>query len=91
MFLIISSLCYSQNNAVSSNEKLTFTAAYNMSGLMTDLAEVTMETSPVKTSKATLLKLKCTATTYSKWDNFFKIVDFCHFLRRRVGRCGSWE
>ena len=34
-----------------------------------------METSDVKTSKATLLRLKCTASTYSKWDNFFKIVD----------------
>jgi hypothetical protein len=29
----------------------------------------------VNTSKATLLRLKCTATTYSKWDNFFKIRD----------------
>ena len=74
-FLVFSVLGYCQNNAVSSNEKLTFTAAYNMSGLMTDLAEVTMETSTVKTSNATLLKLKCTATTYSKWDNFFKIRD----------------
>jgi hypothetical protein len=74
-FLVIASFSYSQNNAISSNEKLTFTAAYNMSGLMTDLAEVTMETSAVKTSKTTLLKLKCTATTYSKWDGFFKIRD----------------
>ncbi len=69
------SLSFSQNTAVSMNETLKFTAAYNMSGIMTDLAEVTMETSPVKTSKATLLRLKCTATTYSKWDNFFKIRD----------------
>ncbi|WP_370476480.1 DUF3108 domain-containing protein [Tamlana flava] len=64
-----------QNNAIGFNEKLTYTASYNMSGILTDLAEVTMETSPVKTSSATLLKLKCTATTYSKWDNFFKIRD----------------
>jgi len=34
-----------------------------------------MQTSEVKTSKSTLLKLKCTARTYSKWDNFFKIRD----------------
>lgn len=73
--LFVSSLGFSQNTAVSMNETLKFTAAYNMSGIMTDLAEVTMETSPVKTSKATLLRLKCTATTYSKWDNFFKIRD----------------
>lgn len=64
-----------QNNAIAAGEKLTFTASYNMSGILTDLAEVTMETNEVKTSKSTLLKLKCTAVTYSKWDNFFKIRD----------------
>ena len=64
-----------QNNAFQEDEKLVFTASYNMSGLMTDLAEVRMETSLANTSKATLLRLKCTATTYSKWDNFFKIRD----------------
>jgi hypothetical protein len=46
-----------------------------MSGLLTELAEVTMETSEVKTSSSTLLKLKCTAVTYNKWDSFFKIRD----------------
>ncbi|MFD0836605.1 DUF3108 domain-containing protein [Mariniflexile aquimaris] len=64
-----------QNNAVAAGEKLIFTASYNMSGILTDLAQVNMETSEVKTSKSTLLKLKCTAVTYSKWDNFFKIRD----------------
>ncbi|RLJ68654.1 uncharacterized protein DUF3108 [Lacinutrix venerupis] len=64
-----------QNNAFQANEKLTFTAGYNMSGLMTDFAEVTMETSSVKTKSSTLLRLKCKATTYTKWDNFFKIRD----------------
>lgn len=73
--LFVASVGYSQNTAVSMNESLKFTAAYNMSGIMTDLAEVTMETSLVKTSKVTLLRLKTTATTYSKWDNFFKIRD----------------
>lgn len=65
----------SQNKAITFGEKLTYTASYNMSGILTDLAEVTMETSEIKTSKATLLRLKCTAATYSKWDNFFKIRD----------------
>ncbi|PIA80338.1 hypothetical protein BFR04_16880 [Gaetbulibacter sp. 4G1] len=74
LFLISSSI-NSQNNAIAAGEKLTYTAAYNMSGILTDLAEVTMETSNVKTSKATLLRLKCKAVTYSKWDNFFKIRD----------------
>ena len=31
-----------QNNAIGANEKLVFTASYNMSGLLTDLAQVTM-------------------------------------------------
>lgn len=71
-FVTISS---AQNTAIGTNEKLVYTASYNMSGILTDIAQVTMETSPVKTSKATLLRLKCTAATYSKWDNFFKIRD----------------
>ncbi|AEH02038.1 DUF3108 domain-containing protein [Lacinutrix sp. 5H-3-7-4] len=77
LFLAISFslLTNAQNNAFQAGEKLTFTAGYNMSGLMTDFAQVTMETSNVKTSKATLLRLKCKATTYSKWDGFFKIRD----------------
>jgi len=63
------------NNAFKAGEKLTFTASYNMSGILNDLAEVKMETSETKTSNATLLRLKCTATTYSNWDSFFKIRD----------------
>ena len=64
-----------QNTSIKFDEKLVYTASYNMSGLMTDIAQVTMETSAVKTSKSTLMRLKCTAVTYSKWDNFFKIRD----------------
>lgn len=66
---------HGQNNAISAGEKLVFTASYNMSGLLTDLAQVTMETSEVKTSKSTLFRLKCKARTFTKWDNFFKIND----------------
>ena len=73
--LFISSFGFSQNTAFQSGEKLTFTASYNMSGALTELAQVTMETSEVKTSKTTLLKLKFTAATFSKWDSFFKIRD----------------
>lgn len=73
--ILITTISFSQNTAIGLNEKLTFTASYNMSGILTDLAQVTMETSEVKTSKSTLLRLKCAATTYSKWDNFFKIRD----------------
>jgi hypothetical protein len=65
-----------QNKAVKSGEKFVYAASYNMSGLMTQLAQVTMETETVKTSKKTLLHLSCEASTYSKWDSFFKIRDF---------------
>lgn len=75
LFSILSLQLVSQNSAIGTNEKLTFTAAYNMSGILTDLAEVEMETNIVKTSKSTLLKLKFTIATYSKWDHFFKIRD----------------
>ncbi|MBT8272576.1 MAG: DUF3108 domain-containing protein [Bacteroidia bacterium] len=64
-----------QNTAVGTSEKLVFTASYSMSGLLTDLAQVEMETSEVKTSTNTLLRLKCTGRTYRKWDHFFKIND----------------
>lgn len=73
--LLLSLFTQAQNNTIAAGEKLTFTASYNMSGLMTDLAQVTMETKEVNTSKATLLRLRCIAQTYSKWDNFFKIND----------------
>jgi len=71
----ITVIATAQNNAFIGGEKLTFTAGYNMSGLMTDFAQVTMETSNVTTKNSTLLRLKCKATTYTKWDNFFKIRD----------------
>ncbi len=74
-FLVVSTGIAAQNQTISSNEKLVFTASYNMSGILTDLAQVTMETSEVKTSKSTLLRLKCKARTFTKWDNFFKIND----------------
>ncbi len=70
-----SGMIHSQNNAVKSGEKLVYAASYNMSGLMTQLAQVTMQTETVKTSKSTLLHLVCDAKTFSKWDTFFKIRD----------------
>ncbi len=76
LLLCLSSIfIQSHNNAIGLNEKLVFTASYNMSGLLTDLAQVTMETSEVKTSNSTLLHLKGKARTYTKWDGFFKIND----------------
>ncbi len=65
----------SQNTVIAAGEKLVYTASYNMSGVLNDIAQVTLETSNIKTSKATLLHLKCKAVSYKKWDNFFKIRD----------------
>ena len=64
-----------ENNYIKSGEKLTFIASFNVSGVMTDIAEVRMETSTVKTKTRELLRLKCTASTYSSWDKFFKVRD----------------
>lgn len=75
LLLCLSYVLIAQNSTFGPAEKLVFTASYNMSGIMTDLAQVTMETSEVKTSKSTLYRLKCKAQTYSKWDNYFKIND----------------
>ncbi len=73
--LLITSFGLSQNTSIGNNEKLTFSASYNMSGLLTEIAQVTMETSEVKTSSSTLLRLKCSAATYSSFDSYFKIRD----------------
>ena len=78
-FILLTVLFYTlptqSQNAFTAGENLTFTASYNMSGLMTDIAQVNMQVNEVKTSKSTLFHLKCTAKTYSKWDSFFKIRD----------------
>ena len=63
------------SKAFKSGEHLTYQASYNMSGVLTTLAQVDMKVSTVKTSKKSYLHLKCTANTYKKWDNFFRIRD----------------
>jgi len=73
IILILSySFSFSQ---IKPNERLVYSASYNMSGLMTQLAQVTMETEMMETSKNTFLHLSCQAATFSKWDSFFKIRD----------------
>lgn len=56
-------------------ERLTYTASYKMGGFMTQLAQVNMETDEVKTSSNTLYHFKCRASTYPRFDAFFKIRD----------------
>ena len=75
VILAINTAFGQENKTVKSGEKFVYAASYNMSGMMTQLAQVTMETETVKTSKKTLLHLSCQATTFSKWDTFFKIRD----------------
>ncbi|MEW5676812.1 DUF3108 domain-containing protein [Flavobacterium enshiense] len=66
---------YGQAQTVKSGEKLVYSASYNMSGLMTQVAQVTMTAETVNTSKNSYLHLSCQAATFSKWDSFFKIRD----------------
>jgi hypothetical protein len=72
ILMIFSTLTFSQ---IKSGEKLVYASSYNMSGLMTQLAQVTLSTETVTTSKNSYLHLSCEAATYSKWDSFFKIRD----------------
>ncbi len=77
LFLFVSliwmlNFSYSQ---IKPNEKLVYAASYNMSGLMTHIAQVKMETEIMETSKKSFLHLSCEAATFSKWDSFFKIRD----------------
>ncbi len=64
-----------ENKYIKSGENLTFTASFNVSGIMTDVAEVKMQTSTVKTKTRELLRLKCTASTYAKFDSYFRVRD----------------
>jgi hypothetical protein len=75
ILLIFSSFSSENNSSIKSGEKLVFAGSYNMSGLMTQLAQITMTTETVTTAKNTYLHLYCEAATYSKWDSFFKIRD----------------
>lgn len=75
LFFLFPLFSISQNTSIGSNEKLVFSASYNISGLLTEIAQVTMETSEVKTSSSTLLRLKCSAATYNSFDSYFKIRD----------------
>lgn len=74
-FFILCSLTTMNSQTIKAGEKLVFVGSYNMSGLMTQLAQVTMSTENVTTAKNTYLHLSCELSTYSKWDSFFKIRD----------------
>jgi hypothetical protein len=76
--LIISSLLFSFNSVfaqVSTTEKLTYAANYSMSGLMTHLGQVTVQTEIINTAKNSYLRSSWEIATFSKWDGFFKMRD----------------
>jgi hypothetical protein len=72
---ILCSFTTANGQAIKSGEKFVFAGSYNMSGLMTQLAQVTMSTETLATAKNYYLHLSCELATYSKWDSFFKIRD----------------
>ena len=73
--LIFCSFSKESNSEIPSGEKLVYIGSYNMSGLMTQLAQVTLSTETVTTSKNSFLHINCELSTYAKWDKFFKIRD----------------
>lgn len=75
IFMILCSFNTDKTNQIPSGEKLVYAGSYNMSGLMTQLAQVTLSTEMVNTSNKTYLHLNCELATFSKWDKFFKIRD----------------
>lgn len=73
--LLLCSFKTENNIGIPSGEKLVFAGSYNMSGLMTQLAQVTLSTDMVSTAKNSYLHLNCELETFAKWDKFFKIRD----------------
>ena len=72
LFLSLSNLAVGQ---IKSGEKFVYVGSYNMSGLMTQLAQISLSTNTISTSKNSYLHLSCELATYSKWDKFFKMRD----------------
>ena len=73
--LFLCSFTTSNKTPIPAGERLVFAASYNMSGLMTQIAQVTLSTENMATANKNYLHLSCELATYSKWDNFFKIRD----------------
>lgn len=72
---LTSSVATNENEYIKSGEVLTYVASYNASGIMTDVAEIKMQTSTIKTKTRELLRLKCTASTYGRFDSYFRVRD----------------
>ncbi len=75
IFLFILFIFAPLSGQIKPGETLVFAASYEISGLMTNIAQVTMRTENISTSKNTFLHLIVEAETYAKWDSFFKVRD----------------
>lgn len=63
------------NAQLSQNETLVYNGSYELSGLMTNFAQLTMRSETMQTSKKTYLHLSFEVATFNKWDSYFKIRD----------------
>jgi len=72
LFLVV---IFTLQAQIKSGESLVFAGSYEMRGLMTNIAQVTMKTATMQTSKSSYLHLSLEMATFSKWDNYFKIRD----------------
>ena len=77
LFLSIcfSAFCLFANAQLSSKETLVYNGSYELSGLMTNFAQLTMQSETMKTSKKSYLHLSFEVSTFNKWDSYFKIRD----------------
>lgn len=72
IFISIFQVCAGQ---ISPNETLIYDGSYELSGMMTNIAQVTLQTSVMKTTNKSYLHLSAEVATFNKWDSFFKIRD----------------
>ena len=72
---IIVLLCLQVFSQINSNEKFLYAGRYNMKGIMTELAQITIQTNIVKTDNKSYLHSSWELVTLSKWDSYFKIRD----------------
>lgn len=76
--ILTASVGFSQavvNDAFQAGEMLRFTGSYYMSSLWADLAEVKIDVTELTADGKSLYSIKATASSYSNFDNFFKIRD----------------
>lgn len=75
LMLCLSAIFQVGLSQIKPNETLIFSGSYELGGMMTNLAQVTMRTEPMNTSKKSYLRLSIEVSTFDKWDSFFKIRD----------------